>query len=168
MESAQRLRMSTDKATIRDLAGEIEWAKFNMLTPQTYQQQAAYRAMPAGWDLIAVTRLFQAYEDLKSHRGLIDFEDVILIMVAILESEPRIAATVGNQYRTFLVDELQDVCPLQFRLLKSWLGDRDDICVVGDTSQTIYLFTGATADFLLDFSQYFSHASQTTFTRNYR
>lgn len=168
MEAAQRLRMSTDKATIRDLAGEIEWAKFNMLTPQTYQQQAATRSMPAGWDLIAVTRLFQAYEDLKSDRGLIDFEDVLLIMVGIMESEPRIAATVRNQYRIFLVDEFQDVSPLQYRLLRAWLGDRDDLCVVGDTSQTIYSFTGATADYLLDFGQQFPNATQIKLIRDYR
>ena len=168
MEAAQRLRMTTDKATIRDLAGEIEWAKFNMLTPQTYQQRASHRTMPAGWDLIAVTRLFQAYEDLKSDRGLIDFEDVLLIMVGILESEPRIAATVRNQYRVFLVDEFQDVSPLQYRLLKGWLGDREDLCVVGDTSQTIYSFTGATADFLLDFTQDFPNATNIKLIRDYR
>lgn len=168
MEAAQRLRMSTDKATIRDLAGEIEWAKFNMHTPQTYHQLATIRTMPAGWDLIAVTRLFQAYEDLKSDRGLIDFEDVLLIMVGILESEPRIAATVRKQYRIFLVDEFQDVSPLQYRLLKAWLGDRDDLCVVGDTSQTIYSFTGATADYLLDFGQEFSDATQIKLIRDYR
>ena len=168
MEAAQRLRMTTDKATIRDLAGEIEWAKFNMLTPQTYQQRAGHRSMPAGWDLIAVTRLFQAYEDLKSDRALIDFEDVLLIMVGILESEPRIAATIRKQYRIFLVDEFQDVSPLQYRLLKGWLGDRDDLCVVGDTSQTIYSFTGATADFLLDFTQDFPEATQINLIRDYR
>src|SRR5690625_4017117 len=168
MEAAQRLRMSTDKATIRDLAGEIEWAKFNMLTPQTYQQRGAQRSMPAGWDLIAVTRLFQAYEDLKSDRGLIDFEDVLLILVGILESEPRIAATIRKQYRIFLVDEFQDVSPLQYRLLKGWLGDRDDLCVVGDTSQTIYSFTGATADYLLDFTQDFPDATQIKLIRDYR
>lgn len=168
MEAAQRLRMSTDKATIRDLAGEIEWAKFNMLTPQTYQQQATHREMPSGWDLIAVTRLFQAYEDLKTDRGLIDFEDVLLIMVGILESEPRIAATIRQQYRIFLVDEFQDVSPLQYRLLKGWLGDRDDLCVVGDTSQTIYSFTGATSDYLLDFSLEFPNATQIQLIRDYR
>ncbi|WP_022871186.1 ATP-dependent DNA helicase UvrD2 [Yaniella halotolerans] len=168
MEAAQRLRMSTDKATIRDLAGEIEWAKFNMLTPQTYQQQGAHRTMPAGWDLVAVTRLFQGYEDLKSDRALIDFEDVLLILVGILESEPRIAATVRNQYRVFLVDEFQDVSPLQYRLLKAWLGDRDDLCVVGDTSQTIYSFTGATSDYLLDFGQQFPNATQIKLIRDYR
>lgn len=168
IEAAQRLRMSTDKATIRDLAGEIEWAKFNMLTPQTYHQQSAHRTMPAGWDLIAVTRLFQAYEDLKSDRGLIDFEDVLLIMVGILESEPRIAATIRKQYRIFLVDEFQDVSPLQYRLLKAWLGDRDDVCVVGDTSQTIYSFTGATSDYLLDFGQEFPNATQIKLIRDYR
>lgn len=168
IEAAQRLRMSTDKATIRDLAGEIEWAKFNMLTPQTYHQQSTHRTMPAGWDVIAVTRLFQAYEDLKSDRGLIDFEDVLLIMVGILESEPRIAAAVRKQYRIFLVDEFQDVSPLQYRLLKAWLGDRDDVCVVGDTSQTIYSFTGATADYLLDFGQEFPNATQIKLIRDYR
>src|SRR5690625_5853623 len=168
MEAGQRLRMTTDKATIRDLAGEIEWAKVNMLTPQTYQQRAVNRTMPAGWDLIAVTRLFQAYEDLKSDRGLIDFEDVLLIMVGILESEPRIAAAVRKQYRVFLVDEFQDVSPLQYRLLKGWLGDRDDLCVVGDTSQTIYSFTGATADFILDFGQEFPGATQIKLIRDYR
>lgn len=168
MEAAQRLRMTTDKATIRDLAGEIEWAKFNMLTPQTYQQRAVDRIMPAGWELIAVSRLFQAYEDLKSDRGLIDFEDVLLIMVGILESEPRIAATVRKQYRIFLVDEFQDVSPLQYRLLKGWLGDRDDLCVVGDTSQTIYSFTGATSDYLLDFVNDFPNAQHTKLIRDYR
>lgn len=168
IEAAQRLRMSTDKATIRDLAAEIEWAKFNMLTPQTYHQRAPQRLMPAGWDLIAVTRLFQAYEDLKSDRGLIDFEDVLLIMVGILESEPQIAAAVRKQYRVFIVDEFQDVSPLQYRLLKGWLGDRDDLCVVGDSSQTIYSFTGATSDYLLDFAQEFPHATQIKLIRDYR
>src|SRR5699024_10668682 len=98
----------------------------------------------------------------------IDFEDVLLILVGILESEPRIAATVRNQYRVFLVDEFQDVSPLQYRLLKAWLGDRDDLCVVGDTSQTIYSFTGATSDYLLDFGQQFPHATQIKLIRDYR
>src|SRR5699024_4782280 len=84
------------------------------------------------------------------------------------ESEPRIAATVRNQYRIFLVDEFQDVSPLQYRLLRAWLGDREDLCVVGDTSQTIYSFTGATTDYLLDFIQHFRNATQITLIRDYR
>lgn len=168
IEAARRLKLSTDRAIVRDLAGEIEWAKVSMLTPETYPQHAVTREMPAGWDMRAVTRLFRAYEDLKTDRGLIDFEDVLLVMVGILDDEPKVAATIRNQYRTFIVDEYQDVSPLQQRLLDGWLGDRDDLCVVGDASQTIYSFTGATSDFLLDFRQKYPHAQHVKLVRDYR
>lgn len=98
-------------------------------------------------------RIFQAYEDLKDERNLIDFEDVLLLTIAMLEEDEKLAATVRNQYRHFVVDEYQDVSPLQQRLLDVWLGGRDDICVVGDASQTIYSFTGATSRYLLDFAR---------------
>lgn len=168
IEAARRLRLTTDRATVRDLAGEIEWAKVSMLTPETYPNAAEDREMPAGWDLTAVTRLFQSYEDVKSDRKLIDFEDVLLIMLGIMESEERIAARIRDQYRTFVVDEYQDVSPLQHRLLDAWLGGRDDLCVVGDASQTIYSFTGATADFLLDFRSRYSKATMVKLVRDYR
>ena len=104
-------------------------------------------------------RLYQSYEDLKADRHLIDFEDVLLITVGILEEDERIAAAVHAQYRHFVVDEYQDVSPLQQRLLDAWLGSRDDLCVVGDASQTIYSFTGATSRHLLDFPARYPGAS---------
>ncbi|MGO1183700.1 MAG: ATP-dependent DNA helicase UvrD2 [Micrococcaceae bacterium] len=168
IEAARRLRLSTDRATVRDLAGEIEWAKVSMLTPDTYQAAAADRVMPTGWDVTSVTRLFVSYEDVKTDRGLIDFEDVLLILLGILDSEPRIAATIRDQYRTFVVDEYQDVSPLQQRLLEAWLGGRDDLCVVGDASQTIYSFTGATSEFLLDFRSRYPQAEMVKLVRDYR
>ncbi|WBL20650.1 ATP-dependent DNA helicase UvrD2 [Citricoccus sp. NR2] len=168
IEAARRLRLSTDRATVRDLAGEIEWAKVSMLTPDTYQAAAADREMPTGWDVTSVTRLFVSYEDVKTDRGLIDFEDVLLILLGILDSEPRIAATIRDQYRTFVVDEYQDVSPLQQRLLEAWLGGRDDLCVVGDASQTIYSFTGATSEFLLDFRSRYPQAEMIKLVRDYR
>ncbi|GAA3046138.1 hypothetical protein GCM10020000_27460 [Streptomyces olivoverticillatus] len=84
------------------------------------------------------------YEQLKRERGVIDFEDVLLLTVAVLQDRHDIAETVRRQYQHFVVDEYQDVSPLQQRLLELWLGDRDSLCVVGDASQTIYSFTGAT------------------------
>lgn len=165
-EAAQRLRVSTDRAALRDLAAEIEWAKVSMIGPDDYRE--AGREALAGMDTITVGRLYQAYEDLKTDHGYIDFEDVLLLMVGILEENPQIAAQFRQQYRTFVVDEYQDVSALQQRLLDLWLGGRDDLCVVGDASQTIYSFTGATSRFLLDFAQRYPQATTVKLIRNYR
>ncbi|MCU1632825.1 MAG: ATP-dependent helicase [Micrococcaceae bacterium] len=167
-ESARRLRLSTDRAAIRDVAAEIEWAKVSMLTPDAYAAAAAGRAEPAGMDLITVSRIFSAYEDLKIDRNLIDFEDVLLTTVAILEDDEKVAATVRSQYRHFVVDEYQDVSPLQQRLLDLWLGERRELCVVGDASQTIYSFTGATSRHLLDFTKRYEGAQVVKLVRDYR
>ncbi len=167
-EASRRLRLSTDRASIRDLAAEIEWAKVSMLTPDTYAEAAAGRAEPAGMDTTAVTRLFAAYEDLKVDRNVIDFEDVLLITVGILQEDPKVAAAVRAQYRHFVVDEYQDVSPLQQRLLDLWLGERKELCVVGDASQTIYSFTGATSAHLLNFTAKFRDAQVVKLVRDYR
>ncbi|MBG6182129.1 DNA helicase-2/ATP-dependent DNA helicase PcrA [Arthrobacter sp. CAN_A214] len=167
-ESARRLRLSTDRAAIRDVAAEIEWAKVSMLTPENYTAAAAGRAGPAGMDLTTVARIFTAYEDLKIDRNLIDFEDVLLTTVGILQEDEKVAATVRSQYRHFVVDEYQDVSPLQQRLLDLWLGERRELCVVGDASQTIYSFTGATSRHLLEFTKRYEGAQVVKLVRDYR
>jgi DNA helicase-2/ATP-dependent DNA helicase PcrA len=167
-EAARRLRLSTDRASIRDLASEIEWAKVSMLTPANYLEKAQGRGTPGGFDLTAVARVFQSYEDVKTDRNVIDFEDVLLITVGILQEDPKVAATVREQYRHFVVDEYQDVSPLQQRLLELWLGGRDDLCVVGDASQTIYSFTGASPKHLLGFKARYPDATVVKLIRDYR
>ncbi|MDJ0321452.1 ATP-dependent DNA helicase UvrD2 [Pseudarthrobacter sp. PS3-L1] len=167
-EAARRLRLSTDRASIRDLASEIEWAKVSMLTPANYLEKAQGRGTPGGFDLTAVARVFQSYEDVKTDRNVIDFEDVLLITVGILQEDPKVAATVREQYRHFVVDEYQDVSPLQQRLLELWLGGRDELCVVGDASQTIYSFTGASPRHLLEFKARYPDAGMVKLIRDYR
>ncbi len=167
-EAARRLRLSTDRASIRDLASEIEWAKVSMLTPANYLENAQGRGTPGGFDLTAVARVFQSYEDVKTDRNVIDFEDVLLITVGILQEDPKVAATVREQYRHFVVDEYQDVSPLQQRLLELWLGGRDELCVVGDASQTIYSFTGASPKHLLGFKTMYPEAHVVKLIRDYR
>lgn len=100
--------------------------------------------------------------------NVMDFEDVLLNITALLENFPEIAARVRSQYRNFTVDEFQDVSPVQFELLKLWLGNRDDLCVVGDPAQTIYSFSGATSRYLTDFSRHFVRAQEFELTNNYR
>ncbi len=168
-EAAGRLRMSFDRTTIRDLAAEIEWAKVSMLTPDTYAAAArAHGRQAPGLDVTAMARLLAAYEEVKSARNVIDFEDVLLITVGILEERSDIAATVRDQYRHLVVDEYQDVNALQQRLLHAWLGDREEVCVVGDPAQTIYSFTGASPEHLLGFPRLHPAARVVRLVRNYR
>lgn len=108
------------------------------------------------------------YEQLKRDRSVIDFEDVLLLTVGILQDRHDIADQIRRQYQHFVVDEYQDVSPLQQRLLDLWLGDRDNLCVVGDASQTIYSFTGATPDHLLNFRTRHPGATVVKLVRDYR
>src|SRR5690606_5889985 len=73
-----------------------------------------------------------------------------------------------RQYKWFVVDEFQDVSPLQSALLDLWLGGRDEICVVGDPAQTIYSFAGADADYLRRFTDRHERATSIELVRNYR
>ncbi len=168
-EAGSRLRLQLDRAAVRDLAAEVEWAKVSLLTPESYPA-AARRAErdPAGLDVTAVARLLSVYEDVKGERGVIDFEDVLLVTAGVLQDHPQIADAVRRQYRHLVVDEYQDVSPLQQRLLDLWRGDRDEICVVGDASQTIYSFTGASPRYLLEFPQRHPGARVVRLVRDYR
>lgn len=164
--AADGVGLSPDTATLRDVAGEIEWRKVTM---RSIDQYAADRPGGIGrLNVDQVVALQRAYEKLKDERRQMDFEDVLLTCAGMIEAEPRVAAAVREQYRHFTVDEFQDVSPLQNRLLELWLGDRRDLCVVGDASQTIYSFTGADSRYLLDFDRTYEDARVVRLERNYR
>ena len=112
--------------------------------------------------------LHRAYEDVKDERRQLDFEDVLLATAGMIESEPWVAQQVREQYRFFVVDEYQDVSPLQQYLLELWLGERQDLCVVGDASQTIYSFAGASSSYLLGFPSRYQNATLVRLESNYR
>ncbi len=167
--AAESLRMRVDTAVLRDLAAEIEWRKVRRMSLAEYERQArANRVMPTGISVEAVLELQQRYEDLKDERRQIDFEDVLLVTAGMLDAEPRVADQVREQYRFFVVDEYQDVSPLQHDLLQLWLGPRSDVCVVGDASQTIYSFAGASSDYLLGFGSRYPDAAVIRLETNYR
>jgi DNA helicase-2/ATP-dependent DNA helicase PcrA len=153
----------------KDLADEIEWAKSRRLTPSTYERDAvvgAGREPPIPVDLFV--RTFHGYERTKTRAGRIDFDDLMTRTVDLLETDPEAAELVRARKRWFSVDEYQDTNPLQQRLLELWLGERRDLCVVGDEDQTIYAFTGATSGYLTSFARRFPDARLVTLDRNYR
>ena len=169
-ESAGRLRLPTDRATVRDLAGEIEWVKVTMTDTEGYAAAAgkAGRDAPAGLDPAMVTRLLATYDKVKRDRGVIDFEDVLLYMVGLLVEHRQVSEAVREQYHHLVVDEFQDVSPLQHALLEQWLGGRDELCVVGDPNQTIYTFAGASPDYLMSFPRRHPDATVVRLVRDYR
>lgn len=165
-QAADSIGLDPDPAVLRDIATRIEWRKITMRSIEKY---ALDRPEPVGsLSLDAVVALQRAYEKLKDERRQLDFEDVLLACAGMLEAEPRVVAEVREQYRHFTVDEFQDVSPIQHRLLELWLGDRRDICVVGDASQTIYSFAGADPSYLLDFGVRHPDARILRLERNYR
>jgi DNA helicase-2/ATP-dependent DNA helicase PcrA len=164
--AADGIGISPDVATLRDVASGIEWRKVSMLSIDEYAA-----ARPGGIGRLSIDRvvaLQHAYEKLKDERRQLDFEDVLLACAGMLEAEPKVVGAVREQYRHFTVDEFQDVSPLQHRLLDLWVGDRRDVCVVGDASQTIYSFAGAEARFLIDFERHHEGARVVRLETNYR
>ena len=155
--AARRQRIGADQALLRDLASEIEWAKVSNVHPDDYLRVAAARGRSVtGHDHDTVARVFSSYEEVKRAQGRMDMEDVLLLTAGMLAEDERVAAQVRRQYKWFVVDEFQDVSPIQSALLDLWLGGRDELCVVGDPAQTIYSFAGANADYLRDFPQKFA------------
>jgi DNA helicase-2/ATP-dependent DNA helicase PcrA len=166
--AAESLKLKLDTATLRDLAAEIEWRKTSGLSIQAYGDGIARRSLPGRLDVDQVMAMQENYERLKDERKQIDFEDVLLAMAGMIEAEPSVALQVREQYRFFVVDEYQDVSPLQHDLLMLWLGRRRDLCVVGDASQTIYSFAGARSDYLLNFPKRWEDATVVRLEQNYR
>jgi DNA helicase-2/ATP-dependent DNA helicase PcrA len=165
---AEPLKISFDPASVRDIAAEIEWRKYSMLSLEEYAEVASTRPNVAGLSVQKNIELQTAYEEAKAQANRLDWEDVLILALGLLRAEPRAVAHVRTQYRFFTVDEYQDISPLQHALLDEWMGDHDDLCVVGDPNQTIYSFTGATSAFLSGFSDRFDDATVVQLTRNYR
>ncbi|WP_163645780.1 ATP-dependent DNA helicase UvrD2 [Mycobacterium conspicuum] len=169
--AASRCRLNTSTDDVRDLAGEIEWAKASLIGPEQYPAAVAAAARDIPLDAEKVATVYAAYEALKVRDEsitLLDFDDLLLHTAAAIENDAAVAEEFRDRYRCFVVDEYQDVTPLQQRVLSAWLGDRDDLTVVGDPNQTIYSFTGASPRFLLDFSRRFPDATVVRLERDYR
>jgi len=166
--AAARSRIRMDRTLSRDLAAEIEWAKSCLIEPSEYPVEAAKVNREPPIEAAKVAEVFIAYETIKRDQGVIDFEDLLRAAAWGIDLHADVAEQIRAQYRHFVVDEYQDVNPVQQKLLDAWLGDRDDVTVVGDASQTIYSFTGASSDHLLEFPRRFRGATVIRLVRDYR
>jgi len=166
--AARRANAGTDAATLRDLASEIEWAKATLAGPSDYLAAVGKHRRDTPLPAETVAKVFEGYESVKNESEQLDFDDLLLHTCAILEDDEAVAREFRSRYRCFVVDEYQDVTPLQQRTLDAWLGERDQVTVVGDANQTIYSFAGASPGYLLGFDRRFPHATVVRLERDYR
>ena len=167
-QAAVRARAGTDQDSVRDLTTEIEWAKSSLITPAEYPAAVARLRRDTPGPAEQVAAVYAQYEELKNRAEMLDFDDLLLHTAAALEEHAVVGEEFRDRYRCFVVDEYQDVTALQQRVLDAWLGDRDDLTVVGDANQTIYTFAGATPKHLLEFPRRFPEAVVVRLQRDYR
>lgn len=167
-QAATRVRLSTETEVLRDLSSEIEWSKASLVSPDDYPAVAARMQRDTPAPAAQVAEVYRQYEEIKNSAQVLDFDDLLLHTTAVLEEHEAVAVEFRDRYRCFVVDEYQDVTPLQQRLLDAWLGGRDDLTVVGDANQTIYSFGGASPRPLLEFTRRFPEASVIRLERDYR
>jgi DNA helicase-2/ATP-dependent DNA helicase PcrA len=168
--AARAAGLSPDRLTVRDLASEIEWAKVTLVAADDYARviKAKGRPAPAGIDATQVADVMRAYEEAKTDAVVLDFEDILLLLADIIGRHEEVGDQIRRQYRHFVVDEYQDVSPLQQYVLDQWLGGRRELCVVGDPAQTIYSFAGASPEHLLGFTGRYEDAAVVRLVRDYR
>lgn len=167
-QAATKAGLGTETELLRDLASEIEWSKASLVSPDDYPAVAARTQRDTPAPASQVAEVYRNYEKVKNAAQVLDFDDLLLHTTAVLEEHTVVAQEFRERYRCFVVDEYQDVTPLQQRLLDAWLGGRDDLTVVGDANQTIYSFGGASPRPLLEFTRRFPEATVVRLERDYR
>jgi DNA helicase-2/ATP-dependent DNA helicase PcrA len=157
-----------DRAKLADLAFEIEWAQARGLTERDYPRAVAGSGRRCPFDPTTVTEVWKRYEREKRRRGVLDFDDLLARCANELECDPEFAASARWRFRHLFVDEYQDVNAAQVRLLQAWLGESDDLCVVGDPDQAIYSWNGSDPRALVDFPLLHPRSRVIRLTMNYR
>jgi DNA helicase-2/ATP-dependent DNA helicase PcrA len=166
--AAAQLNIRATDELLRGIAAEIEWRKVRLLSMDHYETVLPERPLPGGLSADATLSLVQKYEALKDDQRNLDFEDTLIATLGMLNAEKWVADRVREQFRFFVIDEYQDVSPVQRALLDAWRGDHSEVCVVGDPNQTVFGFAGASDEHLLRFESEFPGATTVELDRNYR
>jgi len=164
-EAAVGARISLNDFTRRSVIGEIEWAKSSGLDAESYLKLNRKIDEISSQQIVDI---WGRYSDLTKRKQVLDFEDILQLNLGMLANFPDVLQQVRMRYTWFTVDEFQDVTPLQNSLLAQWVGDRNELCVVGDPAQTIYTFAGASANYLQEFKRNHPETLQIELNRTYR
>ncbi|WP_370812334.1 ATP-dependent helicase [Butyricicoccus pullicaecorum] len=159
----RRLKLDEKIFDARKVMGEISRAKDNLITPRTFaleQRSEFYMGR--------IADLYTLYEKEMRENNALDFDDIIMKTVQLLQDNPDILEHYQRKFRYVLVDEYQDTNHAQYVLTSLLAGGYQNICVVGDDDQSIYKFRGATITNILEFEKQFKNARAIRLEQNYR
>ena len=139
LESIGRTMARSAPAT---LDTEISWAKGHGLEPRTFEDGARRANRRSSLQPKVIAELWSRYEEGKGRSGMLDFDDLIIDAAESLR-DPTFAKAIHWRTRHVLVDEFQDVSPMQFRLVERLMTPSTTLFCVGDPNQSIYGFNGA-------------------------
>ena len=166
--AAKQVGLQLAKAEVLDVVTEIEWAKARRISPDSYGNTATSLHRWSALDPALIGDLYQRYEDEKTKRRVVDFDDLLILALRDMNDDADYAEARRWRFQHLFVDEFQDVNRLQFDLLRAWLGDRNDLCAVGDPNQAIYSWNGADSDYIERFGDWFGGAAVLDLVDNYR
>ena len=115
-----------------------------------------------------IQKCYALYQSRLKQQNAMDFNDLLLLMVELLEKSKLAKEQMQNRFRYFMVDEFQDTNPIQFKFIQLLCDHTRNICIVGDDDQSIYSWRGAEPAFILEFNQYFPDAVTYKLEQNYR
>ena len=141
---------SSQRVGLDGLIKEIDWATARGVNADRYSAIARREGRKPHVGVERVAAVFGDFERMKRKRGVIDFDDVLGLVIRDMEYDREFADTLRWRFRHLLVDEAQDLNPLQHRLVDLLRTDRDDLFLVGDPAQAIYGFNGADPALLID------------------
>ncbi len=161
-ETMGKLAISSKDFKPSSVLATISQAKNELLTPKQYLTFAR------GTFQQTVAKVYGYYEAMLKENNAVDFDDLIMHMVTILKENPNILEKYQNQFRYILIDEYQDTNHAQYVLTKLLAAKYNNVCVVGDFSQSIYSWRGADYRNLMRFKEDFPQAKTYSLSQNYR
>ncbi len=161
-EAMQNLNISVKEFNPRTIHSYISSAKNQLVTPHEYRSYAQ------GYVQQIVSDVYPEYQKLLRENDAVDFDDLIMLVIQLLEENEAILKNFQNEFKYVLVDEYQDTNHAQYRLIKLLTGPHKNICVVGDDDQSIYSFRGATIQNILSFESDYPNCTVIKLEQNYR
>jgi DNA helicase II / ATP-dependent DNA helicase PcrA len=160
----RELDLDPKRYPARSLAAQVSNLKNELIDPDTFAGTAKGPAERA------VSEAYALYQRRLREAHALDFDDLIMTTVHLLQAFPEVAEKYRRRFRHVLVDEYQDTNHAQYMLVKELVGNEDpaELCVVGDADQSIYAFRGATIRNILEFERDFPNAKAILLEQNYR
>ncbi|MCA9349566.1 UvrD-helicase domain-containing protein [Candidatus Saccharibacteria bacterium] len=161
-QAIKNLGLTSDKLNPSAVKHQISSAKNELVTPEVYRQLAS------SYFTEVVAKIYPEYQKLLRQNQALDFDDLLVYLVRILEEFPDVLAEYQEQFKYVLVDEYQDTNKVQYRLVSLLAAKHKNICVVGDDWQSIYSWRGADYSNILNFQDDWQDTEIIKLERNYR